>query len=139
MEQLHDQLRAVATGHLPTEEPLPAQLEAAPWLMGADGGMVPLRPEGGQPRGTTAWHEGTVGVLARLGHPHTRPGKVVARRPQRRRVAVWGASEALQQRLWLAALRQGILHASQVVWRSDGARGLWRLCAERCTVYARGL
>ena len=57
MEQLHDQLGAVAQGHLPTEEPRPAQLAAAPLLMGADGVMVPFRPEGGQPRGKTAWHE----------------------------------------------------------------------------------
>src|SRR4029077_990743 len=29
-------------------------------------------------------------------------------------------------------------HASQVVWLSDGARGLWRLFEERFTAYARG-
>jgi len=38
LAQRHAQLHAVAQGHLPTEEPLPAQWEAAPWLMGADGG-----------------------------------------------------------------------------------------------------
>jgi hypothetical protein len=54
-------------------------------------------------------------------------------------VAVLGDIAALQQRLWLAALRQGIQHASQVVWLSEGARGLWRLCEERFTVYARGI
>jgi hypothetical protein len=107
--------------------------------MGADGVMVPFRPEGGQPRGKTAWHEVKVGVLARLGHHRTRTGKVVARLHQRRLVAVLGDIDALQQRLWLAALRQGIRHASQVVWLSDGARGLWRLCEERFTVYARGI
>jgi hypothetical protein len=73
MAQLHAQLQAVATGHVPTEEPLAAELAAAPWLMGADGVMVPLRPEGGPPRGKTAWHEVTVGVLARLGR-HTTQG-----------------------------------------------------------------
>src|SRR4029434_8547889 len=92
MAQLHEQLQAVAQGHLPPEEPLPAQLEAAPWLLGADGGMVPLRPEGGQPRGKTAWYAVQVGVLARVGHHRTRTGKVVARLPQRRRVAVVGES-----------------------------------------------
>jgi hypothetical protein len=107
--------------------------------MGADGVMVPFRPEGGQPRGKTAWHEVKVGVLARLGHHRTRTGKVVARLHQRRLVAVLGDIDALQQRLWLEALRQGIRHASQVVWLSDGARGLWRLFEERFTVYARGI
>src|SRR5437667_9646523 len=127
MEQLHDQLRAVAKGPLPTEEPLPAQLEAAPLLMGADGVMVPFRPEGGHPRGKTAWHEVKVGVLARLGHHHTRTGKVVARLHQPRLVAVLGEIDALQQRLWLEALRQGIRHASHVVWLRGGAPGLWPL------------
>jgi hypothetical protein len=101
--------------------------------------MGPLRPEGGQPRGTTAWHEITVGVLARLGRQRTRTGQVVVRLHQRRLVAVCGEIEALQRRLWLEALRQGILHASQVVWRSDGARGLWRLFEERFTASARGV
>ena len=139
MEQLHEQLQAVAQGHQPTEEPLPAQLVAAPLLMGAEGVMVPFRPEGGQPRGKTAWHEVKVGVLARLGHQRTRTGKVVARLHQRRLVAVLGDIDALQQRLWLEARRQGILHTSPVVWLSDGARGLWRLFDERFMVYGRGI
>lgn len=49
MEQLHEQLQALAQGHLPPEEPLAAELATAPLLMGADGGMVPFRPEGGSP------------------------------------------------------------------------------------------
>ena len=133
MEQLHAQLQAVAQGHLPLEEPLPPALAAAPLLMGADGVMVPLRPEGGQPRGKTAWHEVTVGVWARLGRHRTRTGKLVARLQQRRRVAVFGDIEALQQRLWLEAVRQGVRPASQVVWLRDGARGLGRLFEEGFT------
>ncbi len=139
MAQLHEQLQAVATGHLPTEEPLAAELAAAPLLMGADGVMVPFRPEGGQPKGKTAWHEVKVGVLARLGQHRTRTGQVVARLHQRRLVAVLGDIDALQRRLWLEALRQGIMRASQVVWLSDGARGLWRLFDERFTAYAIGV
>jgi len=139
MEQLHTPLQAVATGALPPEEPLAPELVAAPLLMGADGVMVPFRPEGGQPRGTTAWHEIKVGVLARLGYHRTRTGTVVTRLHQRRLVAVFGDSEALQVRLWREALRQGILHASQVVWLSDGARGLWRLFEERFTAYGTGI
>jgi hypothetical protein len=139
MEQLQEQLPAVAQGQLPTEEPLAPELVAAPLLLGADGVMGPFRPEGGQPRGKTAWHEITVGVLARLGRHRTRTGQVVVRLHQRRLVAVFGDIEALQRRLWLEALRQGILPASQVVWLSDGARGLWRLFEERFTAYARGV
>jgi hypothetical protein len=139
MAQLHEQLQAVATGHLPTEEPLAAELAAAPLLLGADGVMVPFRPEGGQPRGKTAWHEVKVGVLARLGCHRTRTGKVVTRLLQRRLVAVFGDIEALQERLWCEALRQGIRHTAQVVWLSDGARGLWRLFEERFTTSATGI
>ena len=137
--QLHEQLQAVATGHLPPEEPLAAELATAPLLMGADGVMVPFRPEGGYPRGKTAWHEVKVGVLARLGRHTTRTGKIVARLHQRRLVAVFGDIEALQERLWCEALRQGIRHTAQVVWLSDGARGLWRLFEEHFTAYATGI
>jgi hypothetical protein len=137
--QLHEQLQAVATGHLPTEEPLAAELATAPLLIGADGVRVPFRPEGGHPRGKTAWHEVKVGVLARLGRHTTRTGKIVARLHQRRLVAVFGDIEALQERLWCEALRQGIRHTTQVVWLSDGARGLWRLFEEHFTAYATGI
>ena len=130
MKQLHEQWQAVAEGHLPTEELLAAELAATPLLMGADGVRVPLRPAGGQPRGKTAWHEIKVGIVARLGRHRTRTGEMVARLHQRRLVAVFGDSEALQGRLWLEALRQGIRSAPQVVWLSDGARGLWSLFEE---------
>lgn len=139
MEQLHEPLQGLAPGRLPTEEPLAAERVAAPFLMGADGVMVPLRPEAGTPKGTTAWHEVKGGVLARLSRHRTRTGQGVARLRQRRLVAVLGDIDALQQRLGLAALRQGILRASQVVWRSDGARGLGRLFDERFTASARGV
>lgn len=139
LEQLHAQLQAVAQGQQPTEEPLAPELVAAPLLIGADGVMVPFRPEGGHPRGKTAWHEIKVGVLARLGRHRTRTGKVVARLHQRRLVAVFGEFAALQQRLGLEALRQGIRHASQVVWLSDGGRGLWRLFEARFAGHALGI
>src|SRR5262249_18774070 len=139
MAQLHAQLHAVEQGAVPPEEPLVAALEAAPLLLGADGVMVPFRPAGGHPQGKTAWHEVKVGVLARLGHHRTRTGHDVARLYQRRLVAVCGDSAALQQRLWLEALRQGIRRAPQVVWLSDGARGLWRLFDERFAGYGQGI
>lgn len=139
MEQLHEQLQAGDQGALPPEEPLVVALEAAPLLMGADGVMVPFRPEGGHPKGKTAWHEVKVGVLARLGRHRTRTGQCVARLRQRRLVAVFGDIEALQRRLWLEAMRQGIMRAPQVVWLSDGARGLWRLFEECFTAYATGI
>jgi hypothetical protein len=50
-----------------------------------------------------------------------------------------GDSEALKLRLWLEAVRQGILTAPQVVWLSDGGRGLWRLFEERFARHATGI
>ena len=80
-----------------------------------------------------------VGVLARLCQHRTRTGKVVTRLHQRRVVAVLGDIDALRSRLWLEAVRQGIRGAPQVVWWSDGARGLWRLFDERLAAYVTGI
>jgi hypothetical protein len=74
-----------------------------------------------------------------LGQHRTRTGKVVTRLQQRRLVAVLGGIEALKPRVWLEAVRQGISHAPQVVWLSDGARGLWRLYEERLAASAMGI
>jgi hypothetical protein len=139
MDHLQAQLEAVAQGDLPAEEPREVELTRAPLIMGADGVMVPFRPQGGQPAGKTRWREIKVGVLARLGRHVTRTDKVVTRLHHRRLVAVLGNIEALKPRLWLEAVRQGILSTPQVVWLSDGARGLWRLFDERISAYATGI
>ena len=139
MERLQAHLHAVAQGDVPPEEPLAAELVSAPLVLGADGVMVPFRPQGGQPTGKTRWREVKVGVLARVRLHRTRTRKGVTRLHQRRLVAVLGDIEALQPRLWLEALHQGILSTSQVVWLSDGARGLWRLFDERFVAYATGI
>jgi hypothetical protein len=139
LETLQERLEALVQGDLPAPEALAADLAAAPMVLGADGVMVPFRPSGGQPTGKTRWHEIKVGVLARLGQHRTRTGKVVTRLHHRRLVAVLGDIDALTPRLWLEAVRQGISQAPQVVWLSDGARGLWRLYDERLAVYAMGI
>jgi hypothetical protein len=139
METLQEHLHALAQGDLPEPEALAADLAAAPLVLGADGVMVPFRPTGGQPTGKTRWHEVKVGVLARLGQHRTRTGKVITRLHQRRLVAVFGDIDALTPRVWLEAVRQGIRTAPQVVWLSDGARGLWRLYDERLAASAVGI
>jgi hypothetical protein len=139
MATLEQHLDALATGDLPPAEPLDAAQAVLPLLIGADGVMVPLRPVAGTPKGKTSWREVKVGVLARLGQHRTRAGPVVTRLHQRRLVAVLGNIEALKSRLWLEAVRQGITSAPQVVWLSDGARGLWRVFEECFTTYATGV
>lgn len=79
-------------------------------------------------------------MLARLGQHLTRTGQIVPRRHHHRRlVAVLGDLEALKPRLWLEAVRQGLLRAPAVVWLSDGARGVWQLFAERFAAHATGI
>ena len=139
MEHLQADLAAVARGDEPTPEPLTAEQAALPLALGADGVMVPFRPEAGAPRGKIRWREVKVGVLARLGQHRTRTGQRVTRLQHRRLVAVLGDSEMLKPRLWLEALRQGIIRAPQVVWLSDGGRGLWRLFEEQFSASATGI
>jgi hypothetical protein len=101
--------------------------------------MVPFRPTGGPPTGQTRWHAVTGGVWARLGQHRTRTGKVITRLRPRRLVAVLGDIEALKPRVWLEAVRQSLSTAPQVVWRSEGARGLWRLYEEPLAAVAVGI
>ncbi len=61
-------------------------------------------------------------------------------RLHRHRVAaVLGDIDDLSERMWLESLKQGVKQAPQVVWLSDGARGLWRLFDERFHPYALGV
>jgi hypothetical protein len=101
--------------------------------------MVPLRPDAGAPRGKLRWREVKVGILARMGQHRTRTGQVVTRLTQRQLVAVLEDSEARKPRLGLEALRQGIRHAPQVVWLSEGGRGVWRLFDECFAGAATGI
>ena len=54
-------------------------------------------------------------------------------------MAVLGDIDDVGTRLWLAAVRQGILTSPQVVWLSDGGCGFWRLFDERFANYATGI
>jgi len=139
MEHLQEALAAVARGHEPTPEPLTVEAAALSLAVGADGVLGPFRPDAGAPRGKSRWREVKVGVLARIGQHRTRTGQVVTRLTQRRLVAVLGDTEALKPRLWLAALRQGLRNAPQVVWLSEGGRGVWRLFDECCAGTATGI
>jgi hypothetical protein len=137
--RLERQLKALLAGELPEVEEIEAEEAELPLLIGADGVMVPFRPEGGQPKGRTVWREVKVGILARLGRRVTRTGKPVTQLVRRRLVAVRGDIDALQPRLWIESLRQGVLTAKTVVWLSDGGRGFWRLFRDRFEEHAQGI
>lgn len=133
------ELKTVLTGELPAEEECAAGVAALPLLIGADGVMVPFRPNGGQPAGRSVWREIKVGILARLGRRVTQTGQTVTHLVQRRLVAVRGDIDDLQPRLWVEAVRQGILTAKTVVWLSDGGKGFWRLFRARFAQHAQGI
>jgi hypothetical protein len=134
MERLNEQLAKLAAGQLPQMESLDEAISVLPLLIGADGVNVPFRPEGG--RGPTVWREVKVAVLARLGQRSTSNAPQLH---QRRLVAVLGSIDVLRPRLWLEALRQGVLTAPQVVWLSDGGVGFWGLYTACFAAYAIGI
>jgi hypothetical protein len=136
MDRLNDQLAELASGQLPQMELLDEAkcFSVLPLLIGADGIKVPFRPEGG--KGGTVWREVKVAVLARLGR---RSKSNAPQLHQRRLVAVLGSIDALRPRLWLEALRQGVLTAPQVVWLSDGGVGFWGIYAACFAAYAIGI
>lgn len=120
MDLLNDQLAELAAGRFSEMESLDEAISVLPLLIGGDGVMAPFRPAGG--KGRTVWREVKVAILARLGR---RSKSDAPQLYQRRLVAVLGSVDSLRPRLWLEALRQGVLTASEVVWLSDGGVGFW--------------
>ena len=137
--QLENDLHALSEGWLPDEDPQVADWTDFPLVIGGDGVMVPFRPNGGSPQGKTVYREVKVGILARLVPRLNRTGEEVTRLEQRRLVARVGPLAQFAPRLWLEAVRQGILQAECVVWISDGAAGLWGLYGTRLAEYAHGV
>jgi len=137
IEQLKVQLQQLENGQPPSLEFLDATLAALLLVIAADGVTVPLRPQPQTPKGKIVWREVKVALLVRLGQYQKRTGEMVTRLHQRRLVAVLGDIYALQPRLRLEALRQGMTTALKVVWLSDGASGFWRLfqqCFAHCAI-----
>jgi hypothetical protein len=139
MKSLTAELEALAAGELPEAEAMSAEIAAQTRLMGADGVMVPFRPQAKTAEGKTKWREVKVAILARLGQVPTRAGKLIPRLDHHRVTAVLGSIDELSERMWLESLKQGVKAAPQVVWLSDGARGLWRLFDQRFQAYATGV
>ena len=139
MNRLEAELDALAAGELPETEAISAEIAGQSLLMGADGVMVPFRSQAKMPQGKTKWREVKVAIFARLGQVRTRAGKLIPRLHRHRVMAVLGDIDDLSERMWLEGLKQGLKEAPQVVWLSDGARGLWRLFDERFQGYAIGV
>ena len=139
MNHLEAELAALKLGNEPEAEALSATLAAETLLMGADGVMVPFRPQAKTAAGKTVWREIKVAIFARLGKHITRAGQTMSRLHHHRVTAVLGDVDDLSERMWLEALKQDIKQAPRVVWLSDGGRGFWRLFAERFSASATGV
>lgn len=139
MSHLAAELTALKMGNEPEAEAMSAAIAAETLLMGADGVMVPFRPQAKTAAGKTAWREIKVAIFARLGQHISRAGQTISRLHHHRVTAVLGDVDALSERMWLEALKQDIRQAPRVVWLSDGGRGFWRLFAERFSVSATGV
>ena len=139
MNSLAEELEGLVAGKLPEPEAMSAQIAAQTLLMGADGVMVPFRPQAKTAQGKTKWREVKVAIFVRLGKVRTRAGKLISRLHHHRVAAVLGDIDDLSERMWLESLKQGLKEAPQVVWLSDGARGFWRLFDERFQPYATGV
>lgn len=134
MDLLNEQLAELDAGQRPQMESLDEAISLLPLLIGGDGVMAPFRPEGG--KGRTQWREVKVAVLARLGR---RSKSDAPQLYQRRLVAVLGSIDTFRPRLWLEALRQGVLTAPKVVWLSDGGVGFWGIYSACFAAYTIGI
>jgi hypothetical protein len=139
MQQLSGELASLDKGIEPTQESIAPTLMELPLVIAADGVSVPFRAQVGTPKGKIRFQEVKIALLARVRSVPTRSAQTRTRLEQRRLVAVLGDINALQARLQLEALRQGITTAPQVVWISDGARGFWRLFQQQFAGVASGI
>lgn len=139
MQQLEGELTSLDKGIEPAIEATELAWVELPLVIAADGVSVPFRAQAGTPKGKIRFQEVKIALLARIQSVQTRSTQVRTRLEQRRLVAVLGNIEALQSRLHLEALRQGIATAPQVVWISDGARGFWRLFEHHWASIAIGI
>jgi hypothetical protein len=139
MNNLDDELQLLNDGQSPAWESLDEMVAALPLVIAADGVTVPLRPTPRSAKGKVVWREVKVALLTRWVTRVNRVGQSVTRLLHRRLVAVLGDMDALQPRLQLETLRQGIETAPKVVWISDGARGFWRLFEDKFADVAIGI
>ena len=88
-----------------------------------DGVMVHTHAEG--------WKELKLGsIYTTTTTPGATPDEVVIRAQEQSYVADMAAPEAFGKRLWVEAVRRGVLQAREVVVVGDGAHWIWNLAAE---------
>lgn len=139
VKSVEAEIKAMEAGGMPVAEILETHIRRLVVAIGADGVMVPFRPNPGSPKGSAQYREIKIAVLARLGRLVNRRGEARTKLLGRRLVAVLGDIDDLAARLRLEAHRQGVFAAERIVWISDGAKGLWRVFAEVLPAHATGI
>lgn len=139
MDRLQVQLEEHANGTEPVMESMSDELQNLVMLIGADGVMVPFRPEQKTAKGATRWREIKVGIVARWQKTTSADGKHSGRLVQRRVTACLNDIDAFKPRLLLLACQQGVTQAPLVVWLSDGGRGFWGAFYDLFHPYALGI
>ena len=135
--ELEHEIEQFENGQYPKVEALSDEIASLPLAIACDGVMVPFRPQAKTAQGKTRYREVKIGLLARLERKLTGKGERVMKLRQRRVVGVLGDIDAFMPRVQLEAYRQSFESAPEVLWLSDGAKGLWRVyetCFKACAV-----
>ena len=119
MQQLEVELNALSAEHLPDPEAIDPALHNLMLLVGADGVMVPFRPQQGSAKGRTRWREVKVGIFARLQQYKTRTGQLIPRLTHHRVVAVLGNIDDLALRMRLEAFNVSIVQSERKSQKSE--------------------
>ena len=139
MAKLQNELERFERGEEPEEEKAVALTENLPMVAGADGVMVPFRPDGGNPEGKTVWLEVKVGIVARIGERINRKGEKVSVVVRKRVAALLGKIDEFKRFLWLLSVKEGIRRSETVAWLCDGGKGFWRMFREKFSECAIGI
>ena len=117
MRRLADALLKLESGECPSAHQIDEQTAQLPLILGADGVMVPFRPDSGNPSGAIVWREVKVGILARLGQHLTRAGKKVTQLKRRRSV-----ERRFMLARWTNQTGQAMVHFSAATIATRGIR-----------------
>jgi len=119
------ELERFSEGGLPAASEIDDKILRLKMAMGADGVMLPFRPNGGAPEGKSEWHEVKIGIFARLMEKINKKGRKVRVIVRKRVVAVLGTVDDLRPRMELMAVKERMDEAEDVAWLSDGGPWLW--------------
>lgn len=99
-------------------ESLESGLALLPLIMGTDGVLAPFPPNGGSPAGKTVMREVKESIFARVAKRINRKGKEIYYLKNHKLTAVLGCNKMLSTRMFIEAVRQGLLTAKTVAWIS---------------------